>query len=128
MFINFSNHPSKAWNQLQKSEAEKYGKIVDIPFPIVPAEADEKEIQNLTEQAVFEIERYLSAGSVVLVQGEFTLAYSIISMLNMMNIKTVAACSERIADCTVSNDGTIEKKSIFRFVKFRVYKNFSLKL
>ena len=33
MFINFSNHPSSMWGEKQKTEAEKYGLIEDLPKP-----------------------------------------------------------------------------------------------
>jgi len=47
MFINFSNHPSSMWGEKQKTEAEKYGLIEDLPFPAVSAHADRKEVQDL---------------------------------------------------------------------------------
>ena len=42
MFLNISNHKSENWSANQTNEAEKYGKIIDIPFPAVnPRESDE---------------------------------------------------------------------------------------
>ena len=42
MFLNISNHKSENWSVNQINEAEKYGKIIDIPFPAVnPRESDE---------------------------------------------------------------------------------------
>ena len=49
MFINFSNHPSSMWGEKQKTEAEKYGLIEDLPFPAVSAHADRKAVQDLAE-------------------------------------------------------------------------------
>ena len=40
MFINLSNHPSLKWNEDQKKAAlEMGGRIIDMPFPPVPADA-----------------------------------------------------------------------------------------
>lgn len=36
MFINFTNHSSEKWSGEQRMAAERYGEIVDIPFPSVP--------------------------------------------------------------------------------------------
>ena len=49
MFINFSNHPSSMWGEKQKTEAEKYGLIEDLPFPAVSAHADRKAVHDLAE-------------------------------------------------------------------------------
>lgn len=118
MFINFSNHPSSRWSEDQIRAAEAYGTIVDIPFPAVPAAADEYEIQQLSEKYLLKI-RMLKP-SCVLCQGEFTLSYCIITALLRDGIKTVAACSERISrESTV--DGVTEKTAVFRFVQFREY-------
>lgn len=44
IFINFSNHPSGRWDVKQKKASEQYGRIVDIPFPMVPAQASQEEV------------------------------------------------------------------------------------
>lgn len=41
MLVSFTNHPSFQWGERQLREAEKYGDIVDIPFPAVDLEGDE---------------------------------------------------------------------------------------
>ena len=48
MFINFSNHPSANWGTEQINEAEKYGRIVDLPFPAVST-ALTKEVVYVTK-------------------------------------------------------------------------------
>lgn len=52
VFINLTNHLSKYWGEQQKKEAHKYGVIVDIPFPNVPAEATEDDIRRLCDATV----------------------------------------------------------------------------
>ena len=56
MFINYSNHPSSQWDEKQKQAAEKYGVILDVPFPKVGEEYSKQEIQDL---AKVEVEKLL---------------------------------------------------------------------
>ena len=55
MFINFSNHPSQIWSREQTDAARGYGAIVDVPFPAVPPDASEEEIQGMAEQSCMQI-------------------------------------------------------------------------
>lgn len=114
MFINFSNHPSAKWSREQISEAEKYGEIVDIEFPSVPAEADEKFVEEVSARYVGYIAEL--SPECVMCQGEFTLAYAVITGLLRLGIKTVAASSDRKV---FEQDG--KKVSVFTFERFREY-------
>lgn len=114
LFINFTNHPSVSWGQEQLDAAHCFGEILDIPFPNVPPSFTSEEITRLGEEYT---NRILAAGpSVVLCQGEFSLAYDVICRLKQHNIKVLAACSERNT-VMVGN----ERRSIFSFVQFREY-------
>lgn len=95
-------------------EAEKYGRIVDIPFPNVNADATEKDVQELSKSTFKTVMSYHPKA--VLCQGEFTLAFQLINMLLENEIVVLAACSERI----VKEDGA-RKESYFTFTKFRNY-------
>lgn len=114
-FINFTNHPVATWKEEQIQAAEKYGPIMEISFPAVDAEADEKQISQMADDAVEKIIKTDPAA--VLCQGEFTLAYAVISRLKSCNVKVVAACSKRMAEET--DDG--RKIVTFCFEKFREY-------
>lgn len=114
IFINFTNHPSATWNEKQKYEAEKYGKIIDLPFPIVSAKADEREIVRLAEHYTKMIAEMEPA--VVLCQGEFCLAYQVIFQLKEKGIIVLAACSERKV-----KEFDNKKEVIFDFEQFRKY-------
>ena len=114
IFINLTNHPSNEWSIEQLSAAEKYGKIIDIPFPNVPAGACVDDIRTLCDITVDKVMSYKPV--IVLCQGEFTLAFMIINRLMDNNVKVVAACSERIA---VVNGN--KKESYFNFTQFRAY-------
>ncbi len=121
MFINFSNHPSDRWDINQVNAAIKYGEIIDIAFPEVPATADENAIIKLAEEYTTKIINVLPGSGAVMVQGEFTLSYVVINRLKEKNIKVLAACSERNVIETIDDDGNSIKKSIFSFARFREY-------
>lgn len=79
MLINFTNHPCSAWCAEQLGEAERWVKIVDLPFPNIPAMIDEGGISRLADECCAEICR--GDPDVVLVQGEMSLAFSVIERI-----------------------------------------------
>lgn len=116
MFINFTNHKSVNWEKSQIEASQAYGDIVDVSFPNVDSQFTEEEVQELAARMVDEIKAYNP--SCVLCQGEFTLAYCVITMLKESGIPVVAACSERVV--AEYKDGDVYKKtSQFKFVKYR---------
>lgn len=114
IFINFTNHRSDLWCAKQIDAAEKFGTIIDIPFPDVAPFYTEQEIEKLGEKYYNEIMSFDPAA--VLCQGEFTLAVNVITRLKKSGVKVVAACSKR----NVSESGGT-KVSVFDFVQFREY-------
>ena len=118
-FINFSNHSSEYWNEKQRKAAMEWGTIIDIPFPMVDANATGKEIVKLAEQSVEEILKH--SPRAVMCQGEFTLSYAVIRLLKEKNVLVVSACSDRVTYEEYLDDGTLMKHAQFDFVKFREY-------
>ena len=119
MFFNISNHKSENWSVNQINEAEKYGKIIDIPFPAVnPRESDEYMDDLVDEyyQKVMEYEK-----PTVMVQGEFVFTYRLVNQLKQAGIKVVASCSERRVTEEIDENGCTIRRSQFEFVKFREY-------
>ena len=120
-FINFSNHPSKnekgepVWNERQIKAAEKYGPILDIPFPPVPGAASDGTIKKMARESVALILGKNPAA--VMCQGEFTLSYAVIKGLLEEGVTVLAACAERN---TYEQDG--KQITEFEFVKFRKYR------
>lgn len=114
IFVNFTNHPSNRWDEKQKKAALKYGKIVDIEFPKVAASGSRDYILDLAKKYVEKILELHPAA--VLCQGEFCLAYHVISRLKEKEILVLAACSERM----VVEDGN-KKEVLFAFEQFREY-------
>ena len=113
-FVNLTNHPSKQWEEAELLAAQKYGTIVDIPFPDVDPDGNENYIARLAGEY---IEKIISLHpSAVLCQGEFCLVYSIVSYLKQKKTTVLSACSER----TVIEEKQ-RKQVIFRFRQFREY-------
>lgn len=130
MFINISNHPSSKWNEEQLNAARELGGevIVDIQFPNVPSAVSGRDIEymaiELVNDVYFKIEG--SDNNVAMVQGESTLATTVIAMLqDFCGIKVVAACSDRNVEEIVLDDGTVKKNVIFKFIQFREYPRLS---
>ncbi|MBP5330840.1 MAG: hypothetical protein J6Y89_03200 [Lachnospiraceae bacterium] len=121
IFVNLSNHPSQKWDTDQREAAQKYGDIVDLPFPVVPPDHDENDISKLAEEC---ISRIMSLeGNIVcaMVQGEFTLTFAIVKRLIQQGIEVVSACSERNTIERTDENGEIIRETRFKFVRFRRY-------
>ena len=127
LFINLSNHPSNKWSFAQMAAAQVYGKVIDISFPDVPAEATEEDIQEMADQCMGSLDGVMAAnhcsiGEVVaMVQGEFTLTYALVTRLKEKKVPVLAACSRRDTVEIASGDGETIKTSKFTFVQFRKY-------
>ena len=119
-FVNFSNHMSYDWDLEQKKAAEKYGCIVDIPFPPVEPEYGENEIQIFAEKFSGEIMKYRP--NAVMCQGEFTLCYAVVKKLLDNGVTVLAACTKRNVT-EIRENGSVRKISEFCFVRFRRYTN-----
>ena len=119
MFINISNHPSVRWSRQQRLAAEEYGEIVDLSFPAIPAVADTKEVADIVNVYFQKVREYNTC--VVMVQGEFVFTHLLVSMLHDAGIRSVAACTERVVEEAIDEEGNVVKKSEFRFIRFRDY-------
>lgn len=126
VLINFSNHPYEKWSAKQKEAARVYGDTVDMPFFVVPTRATEEEIAGMAGEAVREIENRIASASdprdAVMVQGEFTLTYAVVTLLLNHHIRVISACSERWVRDTVDREGNPVKQAYFRFERFREYR------
>ena len=119
VFVNCSNHPSGGWLKAQKDAAEKYGTIIDIPFPAVKCNLTDQQMENLAEQMTAKIMEIQPEA--VMCMGEFVLCFRIVQKLKAKGIRVLASCSERKAVEHLEEDGTIRKESIFTFNGFREY-------
>lgn len=118
LFINFSNHPSCHWGDDQRTAAERYGEISDLPFPAVDEQSSEEDISQLADRYVAAIKSMGEAGSLTVhVMGEMTFTFAVVKRLKELGIRCVASTSERRT--TYTADGI--KMSEFSFVRFREY-------
>lgn len=118
-FVNFSNHPFEKWDTAQRSEAEKIGPIVNVPFPAVDPESDEEALADLAQKQMDLILSYHPKA--VMCQGEFTLCNLIIRQLQRAGIDVYAACSERQSREYIDETGKTVRSLVFKFVRFRKY-------
>lgn len=121
MLINLSNHPSDNWPQEQKKKAiELYQKIVDIPFPEVDPNGEEKYIENLSSEylnKILEIKNSTSETVVVHLMGELTFSFALLVKLKANGVRCVASTTQRV----VMDEGNGRVTKLFRFVRFREY-------
>lgn len=118
-FVNHTNHPSRNWEEKQRQAAKGYGALEDMPFPGIPADWGEEEVRRLAEENGHIIIARRPAA--VLVQGEFTYTFALVSRLKAAGIPVFAACSERRVRERVNEAGEIVKESHFAFCRFRAY-------
>lgn len=116
MLINFSNHPYKDWSEPQKKAASRYGECVDMPFPTVPPEFDETQIDHLAYAYALQIAD-MGKDITVHIMGEQTLCFALINQLLRRGIPCIASCTER--DVVILPDGS--KQVRFHFARFRHY-------
>ena len=121
MFINFSNHPSYNWSQEQLDAAGEYGEIIDLPFPQVPSEYDERSILMLADEQIKRMPSISAGDSAIMIQGEFTLTYALVSRLKGLGYKVLSACADRKAEEVSADDGSTTKVSRYVFTRFREY-------
>jgi len=122
MLLNLSNHPLNTWSIKQVETAKKqYVKIIDIPFPKINPNADENEINYLTEQyfskIIDELQKSSDTENAVHIMGELNFTFGIVSKLLNSGITCIASTSNR--NTLNTENGKIVN---FNFVRFREYK------
>ena len=118
LFVNFSNHPSKYWDNKQRDASQNYGELFDMPFPQIDPNASDEDLQMLAQNCVNKIASLGDSKSITVhIMGEMTFAYMVVTRLKEMGIKCIASTTER--KTTYNDDGT--KLSEFSFVRFREY-------
>lgn len=116
MFINISNHHSSSWSSVQLNTAKSFGShIYDIPFPVVPPEANSNIIAKMADEILLLI--YELQVTVIHVMGEHTLNHALVERFKKSGYRTIASTTHRVSE--VLPDGS--KISKFEFVRFRDY-------
>jgi CRISPR-associated protein Csx16 len=118
VFVNLSNHPNESWSPAQREAALQLAPdIRDLPFPDVPPEAGLAEIAELADQVIAGFLAEFPGATHAMVQGEFTLAHTLVRRLQQMGILCLAATTRR----EVVENGRGGKTSRFEFVRLREY-------
>lgn len=118
-FINISNHPSNTWSEKQLNVAKRYGKVIDIPFPNIPALYRPEDMRYDVAVLAEKIRSYINPDHVVTVHimGEMTFTYMLVDYFrNTDKVVCVASTTQRMVE---EKDGV--KLSKFEFVQFREY-------
>lgn len=127
ILINCSNHPSKVWESDMK---KGWDKIIDIPFPNVPPdlEVDSDEFILLQDNIIakyYEItDDYIGDKIYLMLQGEFSICYNVVLWLSQQaDISLILAIptTKRETIESQKEDGSVEKRVVFKFVKWRVF-------
>jgi hypothetical protein len=58
---------------------------------------------------------------IVLVQGESVSTYQVVDTMRKLKIRCIAATTERVTEEVTMPDGSVQKKSVFKHVRFRPY-------
>lgn len=119
MLINLSNHPSNNWSSKQLNAAKrKYGKVVDLPFPLIPPKANTKQVQAKAEKYLSKIIDLLKSSNdknnSVHLMGEFTFVFLLGQILKKKKITVVISTTDRIVE-----EKDAKKIVTFNFVRFR---------
>ena len=118
MFINLSNHPSSLWDNKQLEATGRYGQIVDLPYPDIPADADEGTVVDICNRLFERItSEFPAQGTSIHIMGEMTSAFYLVRLLQKAGFSCLASTTRR--DVRLGPDG--EKIVRFGFVRFRRY-------
>jgi|YNPMSStandDraft_1061717.scaffolds.fasta_scaffold58563_1 hypothetical protein len=119
ILINCSNHPSSRWDENQKFG---WDKIVDIPLPYIPPEADMEQVKDVAKNIIREVEKICRDNKIerpcIMVQGEFSLCSFLYQ--ECQDWIFFFPTTERLVEEIHKADGSVEKKSQFKFIRWRI--------
>lgn len=131
MFLNLSNHPVSTWSdeQLQAAIDLGYGMPKDMPsikyvipmdrpLPHIPPEACTEDVHACAIKLLWELPPETQACHVA---GEFVLTYTLVKLLTECSFPCFCATTKREVVETVQPDGSVVKKTVFKFVQWRNY-------
>ena len=119
IFINHTNHPSTKWQENQRTAAEKYGRIIDMGFPMIPPEESSQEVRR----RAMDMAEKISAmhPEAVLCQGEYGYTFAFVDSMLSRGVKVLTACSERVVREWLDEEGCQHRDAVFQFYQFREY-------
>ena len=119
IFVNWSNHPYDTWDPNQLTAAKELGTLEFLPFPEVTPASSAQDVEKMANNLIDSFsKKYPHPESVVtMIQGEMTLLYHLLKLLENKQYRVVAATSERIIERLP--DG--RELKTFKFCRFRDY-------
>jgi hypothetical protein len=115
MLLNLSNHPATSWQPNQMNDAlEKFGSVVDMPFPEIAPELDSLAILQLAKEYLDKI--LLLAPTAVHIMGEMNFTFQMVRLLKNKGLHCVASTTNRNTEMLAG-----KKVVVFEFVQFRSY-------
>ncbi|MBN2717704.1 MAG: hypothetical protein JXX14_17775 [Deltaproteobacteria bacterium] len=122
-FINLSNHLIASWSaeQLETAAALGFGDPVEFQggMPNVPPEMDEHEVASLAKRV--SADAIAQGATAAFVASDFTFAFLLVKDLTARGIRCFSTTTLRRVEELVLADGTVYKKSVFEFVRWREY-------
>jgi hypothetical protein len=123
LFLNLSNHPMVKWTEEQIAATRELGlgepAELEEGMPLVPPGDDASAILQLARDVA---ERAAAAGAAgAFVATDFTLTLALVVELQRRGIRCFAATTERVSKDIAGPDGSVERVSNFRFVRWREY-------
>ncbi len=122
-FLNLSNHPIEQWPAAQVEAARRLGlgdpAELDGGMPLVDAEIDTPAVCKLASAIADRVEAAEAAGAFVATDP--TLTAALVGALQARGIRCFAATTERVAQEQALPDGTVQRVSNYRFVRWREY-------
>ena len=113
--VNCSHHPFTKWKVAQRELAlQRYGKVEDVPFPMIDPTISADALVILVEQFYRQIKAMQPTA--VHLMGEMTFTYALVQRLKNIGITCIASTGERTVEDIA--DGQLVQ---FAFVGFRVY-------
>jgi hypothetical protein len=120
---NLTNHPVASWSptQLAAARALGLGEPADFPggLPLVPPDADTDAVCRMADELCLRLELLHIRGACL--QGEYTLTVALLHRLQAQGIRCFSATTERRVEDALQPDGSVVKKSVFAFVRWREY-------
>jgi len=126
ILINISNHASINWEEKQK---EKFYSIINIPFPVVSAVADEHEVGRLAleiEQKIIDIVEQIHKKTFIYfyIAGEGSLVYCLQNILKESTTRYFEGRSIFLAFASTARDMMMidgRRSYKFKFSAWRIY-------
>ena len=112
-----SNHHPSEWSDEQK----KGWKIYYLPFPEVPPDVDERDIQMMAFDLAKVIKDFIDEhnDAMISLQGEFSLVFSVYNLLPELAYRLIFPTTQRISK-EITKDGKTIKVSEIKFIRWRL--------